>query len=200
MKKILLFLAAVSSAALFSFKAGKEASYKVDAKQSSLVWVGKKVTGEHKGNIEVSSGSFIIADKKLKGGNFELNVAGLTVTDIAEADKNAKLVEHLKNDDFFSTAKFPKAKFVITSVTSKGGDNYDVTGNLTIKGITHPTTFPAVVKADAKTLTATGIVTVNRTKYDIKYKSASFFENLGDKAIYDDFTLDVKLVAALANS
>jgi polyisoprenoid-binding protein YceI len=200
MKKLLFSIAVISSAALFSFKAGKEVSYKVDTKQSTLVWTGKKVTGEHKGNIPLSSGTFVISDKKLKGGNFELDVAGITVTDITEADKNAKLVGHLKNDDFFSTAKFPKATFVITTVASKGGENYDITGNLTIKGITQPISFPALVKSDAKTLTATGVITVNRTKFDIKFKSASFFPDLGDKAIYDDFTLDVKLIATLTNS
>ncbi len=200
MKKLFLSIAVISSAALFSFKAGKETAYKVDVKQSTLVWTGKKVTGEHTGTIPLSSGTLVLSDKKLKGGNFELDVAGLTVTDITEADKNAKLVGHLKNDDFFSTAKFPKATFVITAVTSKGGDKYDIAGNLTIKGITQPITFPAVVKSDAKILTATGTVTVNRTKFDIKFKSASFFQDLGDKAIYDDFTLDVKLVASVTNS
>jgi len=197
MKKIIIYIAAFTSAALFSFKAGKEVSYKVDTQKSTLVWTGKKVTGEHKGNIPVSTGTLVVADNKLKGGNFELNVAGLTVTDITDPTGNGKLVGHLKNDDFFSTDKFPKATFAITSVTSKGGDNYDIAGNLTIKGITNPVTFPAVVKTDAKSLIATGVVTVNRTKFDIKFKSASFFENLGDKAIYDDFTLDVKLVATI---
>ena len=197
MKKIILYLAAFSASALFSFKAGNEASYKVDAQKSTLVWTGKKVTGEHKGNIPVSSGTLVVTDNKLKGGNFELNVAGLTVTDITDPTGNGKLVGHLKNDDFFSTDKFPKATYAITSVTSKGGNNYDIAGNLTIKGITQPVSFPAVVSVSGKTLTATGVVTVNRTKFDIKFKSASFFENLGDKAIYDDFTLDVKLVANL---
>ncbi len=86
---------------------------------------------------------------------------------------------------------------MISSVESKGGDNYLVAGNLTIKGITKPVSFPAVVKTEGKTLTAKGTITVNRTQYDIKFKSASFFENLGDKAISDDFTLDVNLVANL---
>ncbi len=197
MKKFLASAVLLSSIALVSFKGGNAATYKVDSQKSKLVWTGQKVTGDHKGTIPLESGSLIISDKKLTGGSFELNVAGLTVTDIADKDGNAKLVGHLKNDDFFSTDKFPKAKFVITSVAGKGGDNYDVNGNLTIKGITNPISFPAVVKVNGNTLTASGKITVNRTKYDIKFKSASFFENLGDKAIYDDFILDVNLVAAI---
>jgi len=182
---------------LLSFKTDKTSTYKVDPQKSTLIWTGKKVTGEHKGTIPFTSGTIAVEDKKIKSGTFELNVAALTVTDIADKDGNAKLVGHLKNDDFFSTAKFPTAKYIITRVESKGGDNYLVNGNLTIKGITNPVSFPAVIKTNAKTLTASGILTVNRTKYDIKFKSASFFENLGDKAISDDFTLDVNLVAGI---
>lgn len=198
MKKAIIYIAALSAATLLAFKAKKETTYTVDAKQSTLVWTGKKVTGEHKGNIPVASGSFVVDGGKLKGGSFDLDVAGLTVTDITDAGPNSKLVGHLKNDDFFATDKFPKATFVITSVSGKGGNNYEVAGNLTIKGITQPISFPAVVAVSGKTLTATGLVTVNRTKFDIKFRSTNFFENLGDKAIYDDFTLDVKLVANLA--
>ncbi|HVD97679.1 MAG TPA: YceI family protein [Cytophagaceae bacterium] len=196
MKKISLALL-FSSILLFSFVSIQTSVYKVDPKKSTLVWTGKKVTGEHKGTIPLSSGTINVEDKKIKSGTFTLDVAALTVTDIADKDGNAKLVGHLKNDDFFSTAKYPTATYVISSVESKGGDNYTVNGNLTIKGITNPVSFPAVIKTDAKTLTATGVITVNRTKYDIKFKSASFFENLGDKAIYDDFTLEVNLTAAI---
>jgi polyisoprenoid-binding protein YceI len=197
MKKIILGIGLLMSITLVSFKAEKASTYKVDIQKSTLVWTGKKVTGEHKGTIPLSSGTFSVEDKKIKSGTFEINVAALTVTDITDKDGNAKLVGHLKNDDFFSTTKFPTAKFVITSVESKGTDNYTINGNLTIKGITNPISFPAVIKTDAKNLTASGTITVNRTKFDIKYKSASFFESIGDKAISDDFTLDVNLVAGI---
>lgn len=195
MKKILISIVAFTSLTLFSFKGEKAVSYQVDAKSSSLVWTGQKVTGEHKGNIDIASGILLVSANKLVGGTFELNVASLTVTDITDKEKNASLVEHLKNEDFFSTAKFPKATFAITKVESKGGDNYDISGNLTIKGITKPSTFPAVVKNTGKNLNATGKVTVNRTLYDINYRSTNFFADLGNKAISDEFTLDVNLVA-----
>lgn len=171
------------------------AVYQVDHQQSKLTWNAKKMTGSHAGAISVSAGQLNIDNNVLKGGAFTLDTRSITVTDITNADMNGKLVGHLKSDDFFSVEKHPTATFVITSATSKGGGNYDVTGNLTIKGITNPVSFPATVNVSGGKATAKATVTVDRTKFDIKYRSKNFFENLGDKAIYDDFTLDVTLVA-----
>lgn len=173
----------------------KESSYAVDTRNSKLVWVGKKVTGEHTGFVPITNGSLVWADNKLKGGNFDIDVKNLTVTDITDASYNEKLVGHLKNDDFFAVAKYPKASFVISSVTPKGANNYEIVGKLTIKGITQEVRFPAVVKAEKSLLTAQAKIKVDRTKFDIRYRSSNFFENLGDKAIENDFTLDVNLVA-----
>lgn len=196
MKKIII-ISLILSIGLLSFTIDKETIYKVDTKNSAALWTGKKVTGEHKGAVPISSGNVVVANKQVKGGAFEFNLDALTVTDITDKESNAKLVKHLKNDDFFSTEKFPTSKFVITTVYSKGGDgdNYEIAGNLTIKGITNPISFPAVIKINAKKILASGQITINRTKFDIKFKSASFFENLGDKAIADDFILDVTLLA-----
>ena len=55
----------------------------------------------------------------------------------------AKLDEHLAKAEFFDTAKFPKATFVSTSVKPDGTTGADITGNLTIKGITKPVTLDA---------------------------------------------------------
>ncbi|WP_138484939.1 YceI family protein [Dyadobacter bucti] len=167
----------------------------VDTKSSTVVWGAKKVTGTHAGTVPLTSGSLIVDNDKLKGGNFVIDVKSLVVTDVTDKEMNGKLTGHLKSDDFFSVEKHPQAKLVISSVTPKGGNAYDVTGKLTIKGITQDVKFPATVKADSKKVTANAKVTVDRTKYDIKFRSANFFENLGDKAIDNDFTLDVNLVA-----
>lgn len=167
----------------------------VDTKSSTVVWGAKKVTGTHAGTVALESGALIVDKDKLKGGNFVADLKSLVVTDVTDKDMNGKLTGHLKSDDFFSVEKHPQAKLVITSVTPKGGDAYDVTGKLTIKGITEEVKFPATVKADAKKITANAKVKIDRTKYDIKFRSANFFENLGDKAIDNDFTLDVNLVA-----
>ncbi|WP_035333849.1 YceI family protein [Dyadobacter crusticola] len=168
---------------------------KVDTKSSSVTWGAKKVTGTHAGTVPLESGSLVVDGDKLKGGSFVADIKNLVVTDITDKEMNGKLTGHLKSDDFFSVEKHPQAKLVISSVTPKGGNAYDVTGKLTIKGITEEVKFPATVKSDAQKVTATAKVTIDRTKYDIKFRSTNFFENLGDKAIDNDFTLDVNLVA-----
>lgn len=169
--------------------------YQVDNSQSTLSWTAKKVTGSHSGNISVTSGKLELDKNVLKGGSFELDTRTITVTDIKDAGMNGKLLGHLKSDDFFAVDKHPSANFVITSAAAKGGGNYDVTGNLTIKGITKPISFPATVTVAGGKATAKATIKVDRTKFEIKYRSNNFFENLGDKAIYDDFELDVTLVA-----
>lgn len=173
----------------------KAISFKVDPGQSKLTWLAKKVTGEHAGTIQVRSGSLDVDNNVLKGGSFELDTKTITVTDIEDKENNAKLLGHLKSDDFFAVEKFGTAKFVITSAQSKGSGLYQIKGNLTIKGITNEVTFPANVTVDNNKLVAKAKIKVDRTKYDIKFRSKSFFENLGDKTIYDDFDLDIQLVA-----
>jgi polyisoprenoid-binding protein YceI len=200
MKKMFVFaLAGVLMNAAVMAGPGKtnvaDKTLKVDAKSSQLTWGAKKVTGTHAGNIPLTSGSLIVDGDKLKGGSFVFDVKNLTVTDVTDASMNGKLTNHLKSPDFFSVESHPEAKFVISSVTPKGGGVYDVTGKLTIKGITNDVKFPATVKSDGKKVNAVAKIVVDRTKYDIKFRSSNFFENLGDKAIDNDFTLDVNLVA-----
>ncbi|MGN7990559.1 YceI family protein [Pedobacter sp. 22226] len=173
----------------------KLVNYKVNAEQSKLTWLAKKVTGEHSGTINVTSGSLALDNKVLKGGSFELDTKTIAVTDLTDKETNAKLLGHLKSADFFAVDKFDKATFNITSAQSTGAGTYNVKGKLTIKGITNEITFPATVKQDGNKVTANAKIIIDRTKYDIKFRSKSFFENLGDKTIYDDFELNVQLVA-----
>lgn len=173
---------------------------KVNTAASKLVWNGKKVTGEHTGNINVANGTLLVAKNQLVGGTFDIDMNTITATDITDAEYNKNFVGHMKSDDFFSTAKYPKANFKITSATpikgaKQGEANYNVTGDLTIKGITNKVTFPATVKVEGNKATAQGTATVDRTKYDIKYGSKSFFDSIGDKAINDEFTLNFNVVA-----
>lgn len=181
----------------FTSPAVKKAAvtYAADVKSSKIVWVGKKVTGEHKGNISLKSGSLLVDGKAIKSGSFEMDMNSITNTDLTDKEYNAKLIGHLKSDDFFGVATNPVAKFEITKAELKEGANYNITGKLTIKGITNEITFPATVTIQPKTLTATAKILVNRTKFNIKYGSGSFFDNLGDKAINDDFELNIDLVA-----
>lgn len=196
----MLSLAALilSASALLSFAPNPEViTYPVDPSKSTLVWTAKKVVGFHTGNVPITSGELKIADKKIIGGTFVIEVASLTVTDITDPASNARLTNHLKNDDFFSVDKFPSSTFKVTSADLKSGNNYIIKGDLTIKGITHPIEFSASVKQTAGVVTAEATIPVDRTKYDIKFRSSNFFENLGDRAIYDEFTLDLLLVTAV---
>ncbi len=177
----------------------KDNTFKIDASKSQITWNAKKVTGEHFGKVPFTEGSFTLDKGKLTGGSFVASIADLTVEDVKDAKGNGNLTNHLKSDDFFSVEKFPTAKFVVTKVSPSGANKYEVTGDLTIKGITKPVTFPVSVAVSGKTATATGLITVDRAKYDIKFRSKSFFDAnaLGDKLIYDDFTLNFKAVASL---
>lgn len=162
---------------------------KVDVSKSTINWIGKKLTGQHSGTINLKAGSLIFKDKKLSGGSFTADMNSIVCTDLKAGNGKEDLEGHLKSDDFFGTAKFGTSTLVFKTITAKGNDVYTVTADLTIKGRTNPVTFDITIKANS----ATANLKVDRTKYDIKYKSASFFENLGDKVIYDDFELSVNL-------
>lgn len=162
---------------------------KVDVAKSKISWVGKKVTGQHEGTIKLSEGSLTFKKDALVNGNFTVDMTSITVTDLKAGEGKENLEGHLKNDDFFGTDKFPTAKLVFKTIGKKSNGVYAVTADLTIKGITNPVKFNINVGKD----TATAALKVDRTKYDIKYKSGSVFEGLGDKAINDEFELAVDL-------
>lgn len=197
MKKFISTLGIAALAVLtMSFVASvKETTYKVDAQKSNIAWNGKKVTGEHSGNIKLGGGTLLAAGTKISKGSFSINMNSITCTDL-QGEWADKLVGHLKADDFFGVEKFPTSTFVITKVAPAANGTVNVSGNLTIKGISKPLSFPATVAVNGNTLTATAKgVKVDRTKYDIRYGSKSFFDSIGDKAIDDEFTLDITLVA-----
>lgn len=164
-------------------------SKKIDAKKSTINWVGKKVTGEHSGTVNFQEGMLIFKGDKVAGGNFTVDMTSLTSTDLT-GDWKAKLDGHLKSEDFFGTEKNPTSTLKFTKIAPKGNGAYTVTADLTIKGITNPVTFDLIVKGN----TASTKFNIDRTKYGIKYNSKSFFDSIGDKAIYDDFELTVNLV------
>lgn len=171
--------------------------YEANVKSSKITWLGRKVTSSHNGTVELASGSLEFDGNGLTGGTFELDMTTIKNIDLTDKKKNAKLVGHLKSDDFFSVKSHPKATFKITSVSrkKKGDNNYKIAGDLTIKGITHPLSFPAKIEGNGNTVNALAKVTFDRAKYNVKFQSGSFFENLGDKAIYDDIEMEVSLVA-----
>nr|WP_294938877.1 YceI family protein [uncultured Flavobacterium sp.] len=175
--------------ALGSFSTTAQTTKKVDAAKSKIIWVGKKVTGEHSGVIDLKEGALVFNGKKLTGGTFTVDMKSITVTDLEAGKGKEKLEGHLKADDFFGSEKFPTSKLVFKTITAKSINTYTVTADLTIKDITKPITFDIVVNKNV----ATTKLVIDRTKYDIKYASKSFFESIGDRAIYDDFELNVTL-------
>lgn len=162
---------------------------KINTSASTINWVGKKVTGAHEGTINLKDGALVFKGKKLIGGTFTVDMNSIVVTDLKAGQGKEKLEGHLKADDFFGTDKFATATLVFKKIVTKSKNLYTVTSDLTIKGITKPVTFD--LSTTAKTAIAN--VIIDRTKYDIKYGSGSFFDTLGDKAINDDFNLAVAL-------
>lgn len=179
---------AVALAVAFTTLTATAQTKKVDASKSTINWVGKKVTGQHSGTVAIKSGALVFQKNALKGGTFTVDMTTINATDLS-GEYQGKLNGHLKNDDFFGTDKFPTSTLVFKSIAAKGNNVYTVTADLTIKGKTNPVTFDITVNGN----TATTSFKVDRTKYDIKYGSGSFFEGLGDKTIYDDFELTVSL-------
>lgn len=171
------------------------ATQKVDVKKSKVEWTGKKVTGQHNGTIDIKEGTLEVNNSKLTGGKIVIDMQSLKNEDLKDQEYNAKLVGHLKSDDFFSVVTHPTSQLEVTKVEGSGA-NLKVTGNLTIKGKTNPVTFPVTVSKEGNNSVYHGTITVDRSKYDVRYGSKSFFNDLGDKAINDEFTLDFHLVTA----
>ncbi|PVX47138.1 polyisoprenoid-binding protein YceI [Flavobacterium sp. 103] len=174
---------------LFSFNQGISQTYKIDVSKSIINWEGKKITGQHEGTINFKDGYLVFKDKKVTGGSFTADMKTLSNTDQTGSSKS-KLEGHLRSEDFFNIDNYPTSTLVFKSIASKGNNTYLINADLTIKGITNSIQFDLVVNGKK----ATAELTINRTKYDIKYGSGSYFDDLGDKTIYDDFDLNVTLV------
>lgn len=195
MKTLLALVFAVTSMGASAQDKPMKATYNVDPSQSKIVYVGKKVTGEHTGTVDVKDGSLVFQGDLLSGGEITADMTSLTSTDITDKDTNAKYVGHMKSADFFNTEKYPTAKLAIKS-SKKTDKGLQVTGDFTMIGQTKPVTFIVtdLKKTDDK-VTAKSDLKLNRTLWGLKYGSGSFFKGLGDKAINDEFTLSVNITA-----
>jgi len=168
----------------FAFTTIEDGKKEVKVETSSVTWKGYKVTGSHAGSIALKQGSLDFKDGKLAGGEFVIDMTTIENTDM-EGEYKAKLEGHLKSDDFFGVATYPTAKLVFNTVKSTGKNSYEVTADLTIKDKTNPVTFDMSIYGNK----ATANIKIDRTDYEVRYGSASFFDNLQDKAIYDEFDL-----------
>ncbi len=194
---VLVFFAAFSA---FSFYTAKEV-YTVDLGESELHWYAKKVTGAHDGTVNIKSGTLEMESGKLTGGSFVIDMTTIAVTDLSGGGK-AKLEGHLNSPDFFDVANHGTAQLSLKKVKKTGqqavsdkAQEYDVKADLTIKGKTNEVEFKAYVKNAGSGLDARASLVFDRTKYDVRYGSSSFFDGLGDKAIYDDVKLEISLKA-----
>lgn len=156
--------------------------------KSKVEWKGYKVTGSHKGTVDLKSGAVVIKDGGITGGSFEIDMSSLVCTDLEGGYKD-KLEGHLKSDDFFGVDKYPTAKLVITKYKKTGKNSYNLTGDLTLKGITKSVSFTASLYGSK----ATANLKIDRSKFNVKYGSTSFFEGLKDKAIYDEFDIVIDI-------
>lgn len=176
----------------------KGKKYKLVTSESKLEWLAKKVTGEHDGTVDISAGELFADKDKLNGGNFDIDFTTISALNMDDEGLKAKLIGHLKSEDFFSASAHPIGKFEITSTNLSDdgkGNNYNITGKLTIKGITKEISFPAKVNISDDKVTASADFNIDRTLWDIKFRSGKFYENLGDNLIYDDFNIKFNITA-----
>ena len=191
----------VSATAIFAANAdGEKSAFKIDTKASKVYWTGKKVVGEHTGYVSIANGNVTVENNKVVGAELKMDLNTIVCTDLTDEEWNKKLVGHLKSEDFFSVEKFPNAQFEITSMKAGNSkEEYDVKGNLTIKGITNEISFPAKVNFSNGEVSAMGTAKIDRTKWNIQYGSGKFFEGLGDKMIYDEFEIKFDISAKRSN-
>ncbi len=174
--------------------------YPVDLINSLVTWEGTKVGGAHDGTIGIGHGEIYVFEDNLLAGNVVMNMTDLVVLDIDNPESNARLVGHLKSDDFFSVDTYPEAQFEIVRFVSipearEGEPNYTVFGNLTIKDITHGISFDALLEQEEDRITAFADFDLDRTRWDVRFGSGRFFDNLGDNLIHDHFNLKLDIVA-----
>ncbi len=183
----------ISLSLIFLAFAANAENGELNVEKSNVTWKGSKVGGSHNGNIQFQEGSVIIENGYLAGGTFIMDMSTISNNDLTGGMRD-RLLNHLKSDDFFSVEKFPTSRFETTEVKRKEEGSYEVTGNITIKGITEEITFPARFKKNGKAYEARISITLDRSKFNVRYGSASFFDDLGDRMIYDDFDLEMELV------
>jgi polyisoprenoid-binding protein YceI len=198
MKK-LSFILVLAALVGFAFTNPAEVvTYTVDASNSTVKWVAKKVTGQHDGVVTMKEGNLDYTDGVLTGGKFVVDMTSIKVMDL-KGNMAGKLEGHLKSPDFFAVEEFTTATFEITKVVPRGmPGEYKVEGNLTVKGITEEVKIPVIKlneTADGITTVEDITITLDRTDFNVKYGSGTFFSNLGDKTIYDDFELTIAVAA-----
>jgi len=164
----------------------------IDTESSIIEWMGSKVTGRHMGVLDLQEGYVNVDDDQITGGRFIFDMTSIENTDMAAGEWKQKLERHLKSADFFHVTIYPTAEFQMMSATPSrlelpGETVYQITGDLTIKGITHVVDFEAIVNLSEGQTSARGEIVIDRTRYNMKYRSGKVYDGLGDRMIHDDF-------------
>jgi len=183
-----------ASASSLSLHVGNEKYFMIDTKESVVTWKGSSLNGlnTQTGYIYISKGELMIENGQLMGGIIEVDMN--TIEDKNHGTDN-NLVNHLKDPDFFEVIKFPFSTIAITKVASINDENKNITGNLTIKGITHSVTFPTQIEVKDGIVKANAKLVIDRTKWDVRYKSAKFYDNLANQTMSDSIEYHIKIVA-----
>lgn len=168
----------------------EDGEYNIEPNSSSVSWYASKVVGDHTGSVEVKSGNLLVQDNKFSGGTITIDMTSI------ETDEDiAQLENHLKSDDFFNVESYPEASLNIKSVSIQDNGTYLAQADLTIKGTTNEVTLPMQVYKEADDIKVVSTFTIDRTKWDIRFRSGKFFQDLGDNMIYDDIDFLVELTA-----
>lgn len=162
----------------------------VNTKKSSVEWSGKKLGSQHEGHIQLKNGYFELQDEKIVAGSFVVDMTTITNTDLENESYKQKLEGHLKADDFFGVEKYPTASFQVAQSSKFMNGKARVSGEIIIKDKKESISFEVIRVGNEYAAQ----VDIDRSKFDVRYGSNSFFDNLGDKAIDDIFTLNIKLV------
>lgn len=188
--------AATSEAEEVSTATEAAVTYAADLTGSVIEWKGFKPTGTHNGNIMIKGGQFSINDGAIESGSFTIDMNSIVNLDIpADKEMNGKLVGHLKSADFFDVEKYPEANFEVTGVETVDGKTM-LSGNLKLKEKENKITFPVSMTTEGDQVTLSSeTFTIDRSKWDVKYGSKSFFDDLGDKFINDDIELKITVKA-----
>jgi polyisoprenoid-binding protein YceI len=180
------------SASSISLHVGDERYIKIDTKESVVAWTSSSIHGRNTGYVYISNGELMIEKGQLVGGTVEVDM--YTIED-KNHQKDNGLIDHLKSPDFFDIEKFPFSTIAITRVDSTNNENKTVTGDLTIKGTTHPITFPVKMVMKDGMVEAGATLVIDRTLWDIRYRSGKFFDNLKNEVIPDSIEFNIKIVA-----
>ncbi|MET0392001.1 MAG: YceI family protein [Chitinophagaceae bacterium] len=175
-----------------SLHEGDEKYMALDTGESVVTWKGANSFGAHAGYVYISKGELMVENGQLAGGAVEVDMN--TIEDERHGRNNG-LINHLKDPDFFDVKTFPVASIIITRVASISDEDKEVTGNLTIKGVTHPVSFPAKMEVRDGVVKANARLVIDRTKWDVRYKSGNLFDNLKEQAISDSIEFNIKVVA-----